>query len=300
MIYDCVIVGGGPAALNAALVLGRARRTVALFDNNQPRNGVTHASHGFITRDGIKPAEFRRIAYEEVLAYPSVECWQVEVTDIRKKETGFEILTQTGTFVQARKVIIATGLKEVFPEIDGIDKFYGKSLFNCPYCDGWELRDQPLVVISEDVGIFHMTKMVNNWSNNLIACTNGLAQLTVEQKNTLASRSIQVIETPIAALFGQNGLLEQVRFIDGTSINRSGGFITPKWFAKAHFVEQLQYDLTQDGGIVTDEMGRSTVTGLYAAGDAAYVKPSQLIFAAAAGSKAAMAVNMDLIDEDFS
>jgi thioredoxin reductase len=299
MMYDCAIVGGGPAALNAALMLGRARRSVALFDNNQPRNGMTHASHGFITRDGIKPAEFRRIAYEEVLRYPSVQHWQVEVTDIRKKEKGFEILIQSGAYMQARKVILATGLKEVFPGIEGFHKFYGKSLFNCPYCDAWEMRDQPLAVISEDPGIFHMTKLLYNWSKDLIVCTNGHALLTVEQKNLLGSKGIRIIETPIAAFYGQNGLLEQVHFTDDTNIERSGGFITPKWLPKAEFVEQLGYDITEYGGIVTDTGGRSTVTGLYAAGDAAYVRPSQVIYAAAAGSKAAIAVNTDLVEEEF-
>ncbi|MEC0093932.1 NAD(P)/FAD-dependent oxidoreductase [Paenibacillus macquariensis] len=299
MMYDCAIVGGGPAALNAALVLGRARRSVALFDNNQPRNGITHASHGFITRDGIKPDDFRRIAYEEVLGYPSVQHWQVEVTDIRKKEKGFEILTQSGAYTQARKVILATGLKEVFPGIEGFHKFYGKSLFNCPYCDAWEMRDQPLAVISEDPGIFHMTKLLYNWSKDLIVCTNGNALLTVEEKNLLGSKGIRIIETPIAAFYGQNGLLEQVHFTDDTNIERSGGFITPKWFPKADFVEQLGYDITDYGGIVTDTGGRSSVTGLYAAGDAAYVRPSQVIYAAASGSKAAIAVNTDLVEEEF-
>ncbi|MFD2170336.1 NAD(P)/FAD-dependent oxidoreductase [Tumebacillus lipolyticus] len=300
MMYDCAIVGGGPAGLNAALVLGRAGRTVALFDNNQPRNGVTHASHGFITRDGIQPAEFRRIAYEEVMRYPSVTQREDEVTDIRKLENGFEIKTLAGESAQARKLIVAAGLKEIFPDIEGLHDFYGKSLFNCPFCDGWELRDQPLVIVSEDARVFHLTKMLYNWSKDLIVCTNGHAPFTEEQKNLLESKGIQLIETPVEAFEGQDGLLEQVRFADGTSILRSGGFIGPKWVAKAAFANRLGYETTNHGGIVADEMGRSSVPGLYAAGDAAYVGPSQVIYAAASGSKAAMAVCADLFEEDFS
>lgn len=301
MMYDCAIVGGGPAGLNAALILGRARRSVALFDDHRARNSVTHASHGFITRDGIQPAEFRRIAYEEVMKYPSVTHWEDEVTDVRKMENGFEIRTKSGGAVQARKVIVATGLKEIFPDIKGLHDFYGKSLFNCPYCDGWEMQDLPLVIVSEDSNVaLHMAKLLYNWSQDLIVCTNGHALFTEEQKNLLASKGIRMIETPIESFAGRDGQLEKVHFSDGTSILRSGGFIRPKWLPKATFAEQLGYETTDHGGIVADANGKSTVPGLYAAGDAVYVGPSQVIFAAASGSKAAMAVSADLTEEDFS
>ncbi|OMF37606.1 pyridine nucleotide-disulfide oxidoreductase [Paenibacillus sp. FSL H8-0548] len=299
MLYDCVIIGGGPAGLNAALVLGRARRSVVLIDNNQPRNAVTHASHGFLTRDGVTPGEFRGIAYEEVLRYPSVEHWQVEAASVIKTESGFKVTMQSGEHVQARKVILATGLKEVFPEIEGFYALYGKSLFNCPYCDGWELRDQPLVIVSESPMIFHFVKVVYNWSKDLIVCTNGHATLTNDQKELLLSKGITIREEPISAFIGQNGMLEQVRFTDGTQIERTGGFVSPSFLPKALFGESLGCALTEIGGIKTDDFGRSTIHGLYAAGDASYFMPSQLIYAAADGSKAAVGVNMDLIDEQF-
>jgi len=299
MMYDCAIVGGGPAGLNAALVLGRARRSVAVIDNNQPRNRVTHASHGFITRDNVTPAEFRRIAYEEVLRYPSVRHWQVDVNHLRKTEQGFEIMTQSDEVIQARKVILATGLREVFPDIEGLHDFYGSSLFNCPYCDGWELRDQPLVIVSEEAGIFHTAKILYNWSQDLVVCTNGLEILTKEQQDILLSKGLRIMNKSIKAFTGKNHMLEEVHFTDGTWIKRSGGFITPTFVPKAAFGEQLGYETTTYGGIVTDPVGRSSVAGLYAAGDATYVRPSQVIYAAAAGSKVAMTVNADLTDEDF-
>lgn len=297
MIYDCAIIGGGPAGLNAALVLGRARRSVALIDNNQPRNAVTHASHGFITRDGIAPAEFRRIAYEEVLRYPSVKHWQTEVTTVNKTEYGFEMFTSSGVRVQARKLILATGVKEIFPEIEGFYPLYGKSLFNCPYCDGWELRDQPLVVVSEYPTAFHTAKLLLNWSKDVVLCTNGHASLSDQQKEWLESKGVTIMEQSIAAFIGQNGYLEQVRFTDGSHILRAGGFVTPKFVQKGLFGENLGCEMTELGGIRTDEFGRSSVTGLYAAGDSSYFMPSQLIYAAADGSKAAMGVNMDLMEE---
>ncbi|RAN86889.1 pyridine nucleotide-disulfide oxidoreductase [Bacillus sp. SRB_28] len=299
MIYDCAIIGGGPAGLNAALVLGRAKRSVALIDNNQPRNAVTHASHGFITRDGVTPSEFRRIAYEEVLGYPSVDHLQIKAISINKIESGFEVFDSLGLCVQARKVILATGVKEIFPDIEGFYPLYGKSLFNCPYCDGWELRNQPLVVVSELPSVFHTAKLLHNWSKDLIVCTNGQKPLSDEQKKRLQLNGIMVIENPIAAFIGQNGNLEHVRFEDGTQIVRSGGFITPTFIQSVKFGDSLGFEMTELGGIKTDASGRTSIPGLYSAGDASYINPSQVVFAAADGSRTAMGVNMDLTDEDF-
>jgi thioredoxin reductase len=300
MLYDCAIIGGGPAGLNAALVLGRARRNVALIDNNRPRNAVTHASHGFITRDGVTPAEFRRVAYEEVLRYPSVHHLQTEVVSITKNESGFEVLDSSGLRIQARKLILATGVKEIFPEIEGFYPLYGKSLFNCPYCDGWELRDQPLVLVSESAAIFHTAKLLLNWSKDLIVCTNGHASLSEEQKERLQSKGIVVMEQPVSAFIGHNGQLEHVRFTDGTQVPRVGGFVSPQFVQSTPFGEHLGCERTESGGIKTDEAGRTSIPGVYAAGDSSYFMPSQLIFAAADGSRTAASVNMDLTEEDFN
>lgn len=299
MTYDCAIIGGGPAGLNAALVLGRARRSVALIDNNRPRNAVTHASHGFITRDGVTPDEFRRVAYEEVRRYPSVDHLQTEVVSVGKIESGFEMFDSSDFRVQARKLILATGVKEIFPEIEGFYPLYGKSLFNCPYCDGWELQDQPLVVVSEYPSAFHTFKLLLNWSKDLVVCTNGKASLSDEQKKQLEAKGIMVMEQPVTAFIGQNGQLEYVHFADGTQVPRSGGFVMPKFVQSTLFGERLGCERTKLGGIKTDQGGRTSIPGVYATGDASYFSPSQLIFAAADGSRTAMSVNMDLTEEDF-
>ncbi|TCZ80767.1 NAD(P)/FAD-dependent oxidoreductase [Paenibacillus albiflavus] len=299
MIYDCAIIGGGPAGLNAALVLGRTRRNVILFDNNRPRNAVTHASHGFITRDGVTPAEFRSIALEEVKSYPLVEHLQTEVVSVHITQYGFELIDSNGHHLQARKLILATGVKETYPEIEGFYPLYGKSLFNCPYCDGWELQDQPLVVVSEYSDLLHKGKLLLNWSKDLVVCTNGKASLSEEHKKQLQSKGIVVMEQLITAFIGQNGQLEHVRFADGTQIPRAGGFVTPKFVQSIPFAERLGCEVTASGGINTDGKGRSSIPGLYIAGDASYVAPSQVVFAAADGSRTAMSVNMDLTEEDF-
>jgi len=298
--FDCAIIGGGPAGLNAALVLGRARRSVALYDNNRPRNRVTHASHGFLTRDGVTPAEFRRVAYEEVLRYPPVELMPVKVTEARKREGGFTITADNGETIWSRKLLIAAGLKEELPPIPGIQELYGKSLFHCPYCDGWELRDRPLIVVADHPRAFHLAKLLYQWSRDLVICTNGQSILTEEQKRILVSRGLVVTELKVAAFHGSEGRLRQVEFSDGSLLDRAGGFVLPRWQPYVTFREQLGYDTNEYGGIRTDEAGRSTVPGLFAAGESATGMPSQLIASAAAGSAAAIGINGDLTEEDFS
>ncbi|KLU54936.1 pyridine nucleotide-disulfide oxidoreductase [Paenibacillus sp. VT-400] len=299
MIYDCAIIGGGPAGLNAALVLGRARRKVALLDNNQPRNAVTHASHGFLTRDGITPSEFRRIAYEEVTSYPSVEHHPLTVMDIQKIPEGFLIMAGD-QMIRARKLLITTGMKETVPDIPGLKELYGKSLFHCPYCDGWELRDRPLIVIAENEGLFHLAKLLYNWSRDLVICSNGRSILTDEQKQKLIGYNITVSEKKVAAFHGEDGILQEVEFVDGSKIRRTGGFVTPNWQSNFVFSERLGLETNALGGVIADATGKTGITGIFAAGEAASGAPSQLIVAAAAGSVAAASLNLELTEEEFS
>ncbi|MEK4072681.1 NAD(P)/FAD-dependent oxidoreductase [Paenibacillus sp. FSL M7-0656] len=299
MLYDCAIIGGGPAGLNAALVLGRARRKVALLDNNQPRNAVTHASHGFLTRDGITPSEFRRIAYEEVTSYPSVEHHPLTVMDIQKIPEGFLIMAGDQV-IRARKLLITTGMKETVPDIPGLKELYGKSLFHCPYCDGWELRDRPLIVIAENEGLFHLAKLLYNWSRDLVICSNGRSILTDEQKQKLIGYNITVSEKKVAAFHGEDGILQEVEFVDGSKIRRTGGFVTPNWQSNFVFSERLGLETNALGGVIADATGKTGITGIFAAGEAASGAPSQLIVAAAAGSVAAASLNLELTEEEFS
>ncbi|TCN20510.1 thioredoxin reductase [Mesobacillus foraminis] len=298
-MLDCVIVGGGPAGLNAALVLGRARRKVVLFDSNSPRNAVTHESHGFITRDGIKPSEFRKIAHHDIAKYPSVMIRNEKITDVKKKGMLFELVTEEGECIQAKKVILATGLKEIHPSVDNLMNYYGKSLFSCPYCDGWELKDLPLIVLTEFPHAFHFVKIVYNWSKDLIVCTNGHKVLTTEQKEVLQRKGIKVSEQKIKTLVGENGFLESVIFEDGQEVKRNGGFVTPQWIQASHLGQSLGCEINQLGGIITDELGRTNIEGVYAAGDTSVIAPSQVIIAAAEGSKAAIGVNTDLTQDEF-
>ncbi len=269
LIFDCVIIGGGPAGLNAALVLGRARRNTLLLDNNNPRNAVTQESHGFITRDGIKPGEFREIAHKEISRYPSVVCVKREVTSVAKNNQMIEVVTSENERYQSKTIIISTGLKDVLPEIENISDYYGRSLFNCPYCDGWELRDKPLVVIIGDqVQGFHFIQTIYNWSKDLVVCTNGKPFQNTNQKDLIQNKGIKIIEHKIKNFVGNNGQMEKVVFENGERVNRECGFVLPRLLQSANFAKQLGCEHNLVDGISVNSYGRTNIQGVYAAGDA--------------------------------
>ena len=299
-LFDCAIIGGGPAGLNAALVLGRARRNTILFDNNSPRNAVTQESHGFITRDGVKPKEFREIAHKEIGKYPSLVYEKIKVTSVTKNNRLFELATSEKEPYQSKTIIISTGLKDVLPDIENISDFYGKSLFNCPYCDGWELRDKPLVVIIDNqVQGFHFIQTVYNWSKDLIVCTNGKSVQNPEQKRLIQNKGIKIMENKMKKFVGENGQMEKIVFENGESVNRKGGFVLPELMQSSDFAKQLGCEFNSLGGISIDTFGRTNVKGVYAAGDASVIAPAQLIISAAEGLRAAVGVNRDLIETEF-
>jgi thioredoxin reductase len=313
MLFDCAVIGGGPAGLNAALILGRARRNVILLDNNNPRNAVTQESHGFITRDGIKPKEFREIAHKELGRYPSVTYAKKEVTSVIKNEKNnknnnnnnepsFELVTSENERHRSKTIIISTGLKDVLPNIENISDYYGKSLFHCPYCDGWELRDKPLVIIiGEQVQGFHYIQTIYNWSKDLIVCTNnGEIFRNSAQKSLLQNKGIKIVESKIKKFVGTNGQIEKIIFENGESVLRRGGFVMPQLIQASNFGKQLGCQYTPLGGIAVDSFGRTNIQGVYAAGDASVINPAQLIIAAAEGVRAAAGVNTDLTQKEFS
>ncbi|WP_338022831.1 NAD(P)/FAD-dependent oxidoreductase [Bacillus weihaiensis] len=294
------MIGGGPAGLNAALVLGRSRRNTILFDDNKPRNSVVSESHGFITRDGINPQEFKRVAHEELSKYPDVRIEKQRVHRINKENTLFQVETENGRIYSAKKIILATGFKEVLPDIPRVKEFYGKSLFSCPFCDGWELRDRPLAVIANDQRALHMVKMVSNWTNDLIVFTNGNKIFSLEEQELLNSYGISIKEKKIDTFIGEDGMLNKIQLEDGTAVLREGGFITAEWKQAASFDSTLKYTLNEHGGIETDSWQRTNTEGVFACGDTRIAGPSQLIIAAAEGSMAAISVNAALIEEKFN
>jgi len=300
-IFDCMVIGAGPAGLSASLTLGRARRKIAVLDDGTNRNRVTQESHGFITRDGIKPQEFKDLGLDELKKYPSVSIFNTTVTEITKEPNTerLKVVTKDGHEYLTEKVIFATGVQEIFPAIPAIKTYYGKSLFSCPYCDGWELRDKPLVIIAEkEDPALHLVKLVYNWSEDLVVATNGNEMSTVGFEK-LQQRGIKVMTEPILKFHGEDGFLQQVEFESGEIIARIGGFVMPSFYRPNKFVEQVGCKLNELGAAVTDGAGRTSIKNIYIAGEMEKAGPSSLLIAAADGSKAAFSVNMDLTAERF-
>lgn len=297
---DCMIIGGGPAGLSASLTLGRARREIALFDDGTNRNRVTQESHGFITRDRIKPHEFKEIGVSELNAYPSVSYLNTRITELMKDSAneGFIARTSDNREFLSEKVILATGVQEIFP-VPGVREFYGKSLFSCPYCDGWELRDKPLVIIADkEEVVLHMAKLIYNWSKDLVVLTNG-AEISEEGAFLLQKRNIMIKTEPIKRLNGVDGRLNEIELSSGQTVARNYGFVAPTFYRPNTFAEQLGCEIHDNGAVVTDGMGRTTQKNIYIAGETEKSGPSSLMLSAADGSKAAFSVNVDLTMERF-
>ncbi|WP_312505731.1 NAD(P)/FAD-dependent oxidoreductase [Lysinibacillus sp.] len=291
--YDCIIIGGGSAGLSAALTLGRARRKILLFDNGTNRNRVTQESHGYVTRDGIKPHEFKEIAITELQSYPSISISDQTVIEIKKDDQQFVLNTSNNISYLTEKILLATGIQEEFP-IPQIRQYYGKSLFSCPYCDGWELKDKPLAIIAEsEAHINHMTKLLYNWSQDLIVFTNG-HQLSDIIQNEFQRKKIMVYTAIIKNLHGDEGNLYSIELETGENIVRSGGFVVPSFYRPNNLAIQLNCQVDENGGIITDNAGRTTVSGVYVAGETEKAGPSSLMIAAADGFKAATSINLDL------
>ncbi|PWA07145.1 NAD(P)/FAD-dependent oxidoreductase [Pueribacillus theae] len=299
-VFDCAILGAGPAGLGASLILGRSRRNIALFDDGTNRNRVTQESHGFITRDGIKPAEFKNIALEELKKYPSVHFFRETVEQVTKtSDQTFKITTSTGGEYLTEKIILATGIQEEYPCVPDIKTYYGKSLFSCPYCDGWELRDQPLITIAEnEATIYHIAKLVHNWSKDLLVATNG-HEISQHIQSELERKGLTVVTEHIKKLIGKNGCLQKVVFASGLEIERKGGFIAPSFYRPNQFAEHLGCEIKENGQIVTDDMNRTSQKNIYVAGEVQKSAPSSLMIAAAEGYMAGGIVNADITDERF-
>ncbi|HSE41032.1 MAG TPA: NAD(P)/FAD-dependent oxidoreductase, partial [Acidobacteriota bacterium] len=224
--FEVVIVGGGPAGLSAALVLGRCLRTVLVCDSGQPRNAQSKGLHGFLTRDNILPLEFLEIARSQLQPYENVSFKNIEAIDINRNENGFEVTLANQTTVKCRKLLLATGVIDNLPPIDGVAELYGKNIFHCPYCDGWEVRGLPLVVYGNGERGHGLSLDLKNWSDQITLCTDGPADLSRSEKSKLEDSSIHVMEDRIRSIqpSGQNSI--KLQFINGNSLEFAVMFFT--------------------------------------------------------------------------
>ncbi len=297
--YDVVIVGAGPAGLSAALILGRCGRRVLLCDRGTPRNWASKAMHGFLSRDGVDPGEFSAISLRELARYPDVHFEAVEVTRAAPLPPDGFTVTAGARQVRARKLLIATGLVDQLPSIEGLTDFFGSSVFQCPYCDGFEFRDRVLVAYGPRRRGLEMARALTGWSRRVVLCTDGPGGFSDEERAALRHNDIDVIGKRVQRLEGEGGVLRHVVFRDGTKLACDALFFDMPSRSQSDLATQLGCTFTRQGGVACGKYEATAVPGVYVAGN--IVRNVQLsIVAAAEGANAAFGINRALTREDFN
>jgi thioredoxin reductase len=286
---DVIVVGGGPAGLSAALLLGRCRRSVIVCDAGRPRNRASRALHGYLSRDGVPPGELLRLGRLEAESYGVRHCHAV-VTGVERVGHAFSVRLNQGGALSARRVLIATGVEDHLPAVEGIEACYGRSVFHCPYCDGWEWRDRGLAVYGRGRRGAALALSLRTWTPDVVLVTNGPARLPPAARGALERQAIEVRTSSLRALRHHDGVLEALEFDDGSTLARDALFFTEGQHQQATLARDLGCEVTRKGTIRTDRFGQTCVEGIFVVGDAS--RDVQFVAVAAAeGAKAAVAIN---------
>ena len=292
-VLDAVIVGGGPAGLSAALVLGRARRRVLVLDTGRPANAASQAVGGLLAQVGVAPTELRRAGREQLAELPNVEVRDGAVLDAASISDGFAVKLDDGS-VRTRSLVLAHGLRYDPPALPGVEPLWGRSVFHCPFCDGWEVRDLSLAVHGSGPEAARSALVVAGWSSDVVLCTDGPARLNGERA-ALESAGVRVREERIRELVGGSGWLRRIEFAAGPAEQPDAMFVRTRRGQPNGLAAALGLELTEAGTIVTDGDGRTGAPGVYAAGDAATEQFRSVANALGFGSRVAQRVALDLV-----
>ncbi|WP_082345655.1 NAD(P)/FAD-dependent oxidoreductase [Kitasatospora sp. MY 5-36] len=303
--YDVVVVGAGAAGLNAALVLGRARRRVAVVDAGEPRNAPAAHMHGYLSRDGMPPAVLLAVGREEVARY-GADLIDARVEHIEPAGAGagpagsvapgFVVHLAGGPVLHARRVVVATGLRDGLPELPGLVERWGQDVLHCPYCHGWEVRDRPLGVLGTGPGAVNQALLLRQWSADVVLLAHTLA-LTDDERERLAARDVRVVEGRIVRLVSDDGRLRGVELANGQVVPREAVFVFPQPVPRDALLFGLDCARDDNGWVTTDRTGRTSLPGVWAVGNVADPR-AQVVTAAGMGAAAAFALDHDLAAEE--
>jgi thioredoxin reductase len=298
-LWDCVIVGGGPAGLSAALMLGRCRRRVLVCDTGKGRNRWSPSVNGLLTRDGIAPAELLQLGREDLARFDTVSLCSHEVVEARRERGGFSLGCADGSRLRARRLLLATGVVDELPPIVGLLELYGTSVHHCPFCDGYQWRDRPVAVWGRGEHGAGLAAGLTAWTRDLVLCTDGPATLPAKWGRRLAVLGIAVREARIRCLEGSGGRLARIVFDDDTTLAREAMFFSAGQRQASELAGRLGCRFTAGGAVATGKCEATDVPGLYVCGDAS--REAQFVMVAMAeGAEAGMAISQSLLEESLA
>lgn len=296
--YDVIIVGGSYAGLSAAMALGRLAQSVLIIDSGLPCNRQTPHSHNFITQDGQTPAAIAQKAKEQVLAYPTVAFYQGLARAGKILSEGFEITTDATDVFKAKKLIFASGIKDIMPDIQGIAACWGISVIHCPFCHGYEFKGMKTAVLANSDKAVHVAALLGNLTDDTTILTNGVANFTSEQRQKLERNNIAIIEDPIVAIKQEQGYIQSVQFKDHTTLELHAMYAAVGFEQHCEIPMDLGCIVTETGYIKVDAFQKTNIPGIYACGDSTNMFRS-VSAAVASGSLAGAMVVKELTDERF-
>jgi thioredoxin reductase len=297
-IYDVIIIGGSYAGLAAAMALGRALKNTLVLDSGLPCNRQTPHSHNFLTNDGKTPAEIAATAKQQVLAYPTVAFFNATVTNASKTGDGFIVSLNSGETFSAHKLIFATGIKDILPNVTGLSECWGISVLHCPYCHGYEVKGVPTAILNNGDTAFELAKLIRNWTDDLVILANGSADFTDEQWHFFKMQNIKVKAGEVSAVVHTDGYISGIAFADGTSVPVKAAYMRAPFVQHSGLAEKLGCEITPEGYIKINPMQQTTVQGVFSCGDNS--GPMRAVaHAVFTGTMAGISASKELIFENY-
>ncbi len=297
--YDVIVVGGGPAGLNAALILGRCRRAVLVLDSGQPRNAPSRGLHGYLSRDGIHPMKLRELGRAELARYETVAFRDARVASAKRTHPGFRVRTSDGETMDTRMLLLATGRDDLLPQRPGFLELYGRGVYHCPICDGWEHRDQPMVAYGRGDAVAEVALELLTWSDHVTLCSDGPAQISGQWLEKLRATGIEIRQDELVKLESESdGFLSELQFVGAGRLACRALFFVSDCPQKSNLPESLGCSFADSGGVACDDHAATNVPGLFVAGNVR-CGLHLAIMAAAEGAEAGVAINDALIAADL-